>query len=128
MLCPLLEFNVDVSKVGINKGVEDAVVRRPDDFGRGFSREPPFYLATVLHFAGKAKDSRFGARAAGPFAPMSRFNDDWFAGLSVDQSVLSPAAGEDQWMRAALWIDDSEFEIAIKRRGGDGLPFHKECC
>ena len=60
-----------------------------------------------------------------PFSPMRRVHDNGLLGCCVQPSTENPAAGKDKRMDAAV-IDDGQFQIAVERRGGYGLPSHSQ--
>jgi hypothetical protein len=58
-----------------------------------------------------------------PITPMGRVHRDQLFGLRVHPSVESTVAWKDERVWPAM-IHNGQFQIAAKRRGDYGLPFH----
>ena len=58
-----------------------------------------------------------------PLAPMRRVRENELHGFPVDPAAENTAARKGEPVSAVV-ADDSQFQIAIKRRGGQWLPLH----
>ena len=61
---------------------------------------------------------------------MRRTDVDRLPGFGIDPPADNAATGEGESVRLVL-LEDGDLKLAIKRRGGDRLPLHKnklKCC
>ena len=80
-------------------------------------------LATLENDPSK-KEARDLARVL-PFAPMGRLHVEPLLSFRLRPTAKNTPARKHKRMYAIV-VDDGQFQIAVERRGGYGLPLHSE--